>query len=724
MTIAQPLLPQQQSPLAQADAQGQGYLAHAGMGPMDDEQMEGEEIDPFEIKDPTGGQDPIVKEASKNPATTVEYILRIFNKYRQERLRTVEMSWEISDRLYKGEFRDNFWPYSTVYEIREVYRQVEAMKALTFQGFFGQPKRFEYKTLHAGGEDAANIATHIVERQLRVLGNEDEIYKWHNEPYVKGIAYLQYGWARYKRLKHKNTNMHQSEKDLGKRDVEEAMNEGPFLEWQDCWKVYTNPWVDDIQDSPFVFIREIVSGEYLRTMVNEGRFDKKAVMKALDKGGTANSYAPEDNRVWLASDPGIFGDDKEFKLLTAWTNTGWTYAVVEDEFFVMAQRNPFDRVPILNLRNNPEPGLHYGTSEPTILAAEQMLLRDVASMWVDSIHYKLQPMWVIKEYLKNQWENTGFRPGATNYVTNMEDIKPLAGGPDTLFNLENAMNLIRMSMQRTTGMTDEVTGEGSRHRTASGMQMLQQAASARTEMKLMQWAPIMSKLYGKAYELNAAYMSKDVAARVEGLDGKLQIGRYDSGNFSPEVDVEVILPRNMMPPEAQQSKAILLYNSTKMDPLVNKEPVILELARAFQLTNPKRLLANRMTSQRDAVYENQDFQTTGFIQDPVATEDHVMHYQIHYAYKHTPEFLALPPETQVLMHMHCSIHEAYLKAMQQMPGAPAQPMGGEGPMPGAEGNMMGNAMGNEMGEDMFNNGARGAEQQGVPGNVIQMRAAR
>jgi hypothetical protein len=145
------------APFMAQDAMAGEMIAAQGMPPLPEPEAYEEEIP--DIKDPTGGQEPILPEVQDRNAT-VQLIRTLFARYMSEREQIIENNWTLSEQLYLGEVKDDISPYQSLYEIREIYRQVESQKARSFAAFFGQLKNFEYRTRHPGGEDAAGRASY------------------------------------------------------------------------------------------------------------------------------------------------------------------------------------------------------------------------------------------------------------------------------------------------------------------------------------------------------------------------------------------------------------------------------------------------------------------------------------------------------------------------------------------------------------------------------------
>ena len=677
---------------------------------------------PDTITDTTGYQDPIAKEYRNElrMGRLVTKLKDVFRGYADAREQHIETMWDLSEKIYLGKDDEiSNWPYAANYKINEVFRQVESQKAIASGMLFGQPKWFEFTPRVGGQENQANTATRIVHHQLKTLGLDRELFKWIHEIFKYGTGYLQYGWASLKRSKRKFTKVLDEDLKPGtvayQKQFEELSHGGPFLEWVNPWKVYHADNVDDIADSPWTIIREPVSAEYLITQAIEGHFDENQVRLCLKNSNTLSNDFSSDNHLSSIVDADIVGNP-EFELRTHYSNGGWCYTTVGEDMVVQARRNPFGVVPMFSIRNYQQAECAYGISEPWLLYYEQMLLRDVCSMWVDSIHYRLQPMFVVRESLRNQWEQTGFRPGATVFTDRpTEDVHPLpttAGG----FELQNSAEWVRKNMALETAMTDEVTGQGSRHRTAMGLMRLQEAAGARTELKIAQWEPIIREVYGTLYQLNAHYLNHQIALRVYGTDGAEAFGHYGPENFSGDVDVEVQLPRTMTPPAERQQKLLLFYQQVLQRPdLWNVEAIQEEMARAFEFVEPRRLIASPARNQEDALYENADFLATGFITPPLPQDNHQLHLKTHAVVTLVPQFGEKTPEEMNSFKRHIMRHQQFLAQLQAAGGMTggAPPAGiGQEPVADTTSGAVRSEVTNRT-EAAIGPGQMGAEQQGV-----------
>ena len=663
-----------------------------------------------EMKDPSGGQAPILDEvydAEGGDLTALgERLASLFQRFESARSAVAEGGWELSEKLYDGLVDGSSFPYGSLYEIREVFRQTEASRAMMCVSLFGQRRRFKYLPLQPEVEDVANKATAAVRQQLKEFRLNNELIRWIKMPAKVGISYLYEGWATYKKIKRKLTQVHDVEGNVFERLCEEVAHGGPWIEWLDHWKVFAWPWIENIENQRCVFTRELVDGEYLRTMVREGEFDREQVESALEN--EANAVDKDDFRrgEWN-SNHFVETGDKEFELITCWTSTGWVYAMIGTTV-VQGKRNGFERIPIRALKYYAREGEHYGHSEPQILAAEQVLLRDVASMWVDSIHYKLQPMWVANNSLRQTFKNTSFRPGAVVWVDGKPDemIQPLPTTQDT-FQLSGAMETIRRYMQNDTSLTDEVTGLGSSHKTATGLRALQQAASLRHKLKLIEWTEDIEQVYLDIYHMNRMFLNNDIFARVESVSGEEMPGSYGPDIFIPEVEVELNIPDSLEPPGVRQQRILPFLQMAAADPRLNFPYLAEQAALAFEFPNPKKILNDPARSRNDTLQDIADFVAYGILADPLPTDNHQERLSIYQMFTQTADYQNLDDGMKQKFEQHVRLHEDYAAQMQAMSGG----MSGIPEGPGQQQYPVSDEA-NEMTEAVAQNGSTGAAQQG------------
>jgi len=633
-----------------------------------------------------------------------EKLLRDFRKKADYRQVNLEPEWDDVWDAYRGVIPDNIAPYQSYYAIKEIFRQVEALKPhLASILLPDDDRKFEYKPRSDGDQDNALASTNLVHYQLETLGLNPEILTWLDEHIVWGVSYLQYGWNKFKQVPNKISGLD----DEDDHDTVEEPMDGPWLKWIDHWSIYTDAFTVDLTKST-VHKREIVSIGYLKTRVAEGHFKDSLLKKALKLGATDKSrnIAPTRIRTDVENSQKDINERDEYVLLTTWTNDGWEYAHVNG-LMVMGRRNPFGEVPILALRNYPQHGEHYGLGEPRVLLDDQRLLQDMCSMWVDTHHFNNNPMWKVNSEVEHKINIGEFKPGGKFIVDRADDIMPLETNSSQTFDLGGAIQAVRSFMQDTTGVTPELTGQGSSQRTASGLARLQNAATLRIQHKIRKAAPVFNKLYRILHMLNRRFLDKSVPIRIFGAMGREAFASVDKEAFTTDIDVEVNLPPAMMAPQELQAKWIQLWQIVRPDPMFDAEPTAIELLRAFGMKNPRRSLSNGMSAQEDALGEVIDWMSMGVLPDVKPTDRHDIHVSLMLAFENSPEFSQSNEVTRQNWDAHKQQHMTFLEQQgEELGGLNQIQTSDQGP-----GDLLAGT--SAATEAQFSNGDRGAAQQGV-----------
>ncbi len=641
---------------------------------------------------------------------TVERLMDVYEGYKQWRDGEIYPTWEGVYRAYRGLRPANSGPYKTIYVIREIFRQMETLKPQISKQFFGGEQLFRYEPRHPGQEDQAMGATSIVHQQIKRKMLDAQLQMWLDTATLYGTSYLTYGWRKFKHTHRKISLMHRKDDDktAWERKSSEFVYESPYVEFLKPWDVYTHPDVEDCRNSPLVVVRKVVSTADLKTLVREGWLDEDLTKEALeqDKGGPVDHLTAwrlaraqgYDERIDRSAD-----GDEPHELLTGYTNDGHEYAILNSKHLVRAQKSKDGEIPMLAQRNYAQIGEHYGIPEPLIIMDEQRILNDFMGMYIDGTHIARNPMFKVSKAAKKDWGFASFRPGGAVYLDNMGDVEPLAVNPSVM-NLPQDAAFIQNNMKLATGLSDELAGSGSSQRTATGLVRLQDAAGERMAHKVRLFMPMFSEVYRILYDLNARYLSDEVAVRSLGEDGKAVFGRYGPDVFNADVDVNVELANVMESNPETRQKWIETIKLFGMDPLINQTLLRERVFRAMGEKKPKMFLANPQNAQGDAMAENLQLEAVGILPDPNPNDNHQLHLQIHQMETQTMPFMALNPQWQIALQKHMSIHNSYMQ--QQMMAQGQQQMAPSAAPPG--GSLLPEA--DMRTEAMFDNGATGAAQ--------------
>lgn len=649
---------------------------------------------------------------------TAERLSAMFQPLRdcQERA-TAEGQWTAIYRAYMG-WKPAQSPYRINYVIREIFRQIETLKPQIARQFFGGDRLFKYLALNEDGVQFAEGATEVVNLQVRRYHILEELQQWLDMALLYGTAYTTYGWRTFRKVTRKITplNLPTGGKPEWKRTSEERVWDAPYVDFLKPWEVYTHPHVENIQDAPAVFVVKLVSVDDLKTLVREGYLDADAVKKAMEEGDAGAGSATLQlyrGRLNATSYDGRLDEGPEGErphLLTiCWTNDGWEYALLNDLSLVRATRTEGQGIPLIALRNYPQPGEAWGLGEPLAILEDQKMLNDVTSMYADTIHFVLNPMWKVKNGAVQNWNTTTFKPGGKVVVTNMDDVEPLSVPPVNM-DLQSVTGFLRNNMKLGTGLTDELGGTGSQQRTATGLARLQDAAGARMEHKTRLFLRPFEQVYEALYVLNQEHLKEEVATRLLGPDGKYAFRNFGPEVFQGPVDVEVELG-NMAESDMEAAQRWqLAYRMVGQDPLVNREALLEKMFRSMGVKRPRMLLASSVTAEQDVLEEVERLYATGLMPDPKPSDNHKVHSQIHSMDMQTPRFQQLAmqaPFAAELAAKHNGVHQAYLQAQQQAMQQAEQTQ----TTPGGPGALVPEA--NQRAEERFDMSGMGAMSEGT-----------
>lgn len=651
---------------------------------------------------------------------TVTSIEGLFNAYRSAPERqSQELIWNACTNAYKG-VRPKNTPLGTYYNIREIFRQVETLKPQLNNQFFGGEALFKYKARFAEFEDQSAAGSAVVHDQIQRFHIERELRKWVSLGVKLGTGYLAYEWRKYQHFSMKISQLHAPQTEpVWERETTEMEQGAPGVEALSPRCVYVHPGVGDVRSSPAVFVTKTVSAADLKTLVREGWLDLTRTREAVEAGSSGSAERSSADGVGLGVERwgrvhSVLDGDEGYQLVVCYLSNGMEYAVLNDKHLVRAQMCPYGQIPMLNLRNYPQEDEHWGIPEPLLILADQELLNDFMALYVASVHWSYTPMWMMTNQVAKSWGNTAWKPGGKLVVggpNEFNEIKSLtAEMRPTAMDLAQQAPFILGNMKLATGVTDELSGAGSGQKTATGVVRMQEAAGIRMQDKVREWMPEFSDLYKAFYNLNAMYLDEEWAVRVAGEDGRDVFKRYSPDNFEADVDVQVELANVMETGPEAANNMRTLFPLLNQHPLIEQTWLIKKLLKAHGERKPQQGLANSMTQSRDAVGENRQALAVGYLAEPKAGDDHLMHLEIHTNFMATPAFQQLAAQKPVwayALESHAAIHQAYVEAQQKAQAQAAQtsqqPAGPGSPVPEAD----------QRTEMMFDNAATGAAQQGM-----------
>lgn len=643
---------------------------------------------------------------------TCAELVEIYKGYKDHPKRQeIERIWKMIYRMYMG-----YKGPGVEYSIREVFRQIETLEPAIMGQLLGSDPLFNLTSHAEGGEDAAAAAQHLMHYQLKNCDSGRSLRAmemWVSVAVKYGTAYATYGWQTYRHKQYKRQHSHDVDtgKNVWDKTSEEKLVEAPYVECLYPWDVYCDPYCEDAKQSPVAFARKKVSVGFLKTLVREGYLDAEAVEEAVKSeptGPVLQDNHPDDRR----TDVGTCTDGTSVhEMLIAWTNDGWEYVIIDETTMVRGRRLWQSEMPLVTLRNYPQPGEHFGIPEPLIIADEQKLLNDMTTLYVKGYHYTMMPMFKVKRGKKKDLQNTKFQPGGFMEVDDPMDVVPFDANP-TVLSMPEHIGFIRNNMQMGTGVTGELAGTGSSAKTATAHVRLQDAAGERIKHKVRLFGPHLRELYKCLYQLNQANLEEEQLLRMVGPEGKPILKKYSPQDFDQYVDVDIDLGNMGETSMEKVQKMMQAYQMVGQDPLVDRQPILDAIFRGLGFKRPMMLRASPVNGKDDQLYEISQLQIGQVMPEVRAADDHQTHLQVLQMFMQSPTFLNANEAVKFSTISHFNMHMAYYQKMMmaQQQAAQSQTM----MMGGPENAVAGEA--NARTEAEFNNAQAGASQQG---QVIQ-----
>ena len=600
------------------------------------------------------------------------------------------------------------------YSIRETWRQQETLESQLIEQILGTDPLFSYRPHADGGEAKAAAASRLVLYQLKNCDRGrslDAGRQFISNSSKYGNGYMTTGWARYKHVNYKVMKTHAQEetKTIWKRKSEDKPVSCPYVTNIDPWDIYTHPYIEDVQECPVVFWRLKVSAGYLKTRVREGFLDADVTEEAVNADaasiGLLDEKHPDQRSIDTMSEMSPDGTNAH-ELLIAWQNDGWEYAIIDRKWIARGKRLWRGEMPLESSRNNPQPGEHFGIPDPLIIMDEQRLVNDLATQWVKGLRYTTYPMVTVKRGMKKDWQNAVFRVGGCIEVDNPTDINPLTMNT-AIQNMPSNIGFIMGNMQSTSGITPELSGTGSSAKTATAHVRLQDAAGQRIKHKVRLLSVCFSNLYKTLYQLNQAFNDEEQVLRLVGPDGKFIPYTYSPSDFDQYCDVDIELGNVGETSMEKVAKWMQLLGGFAPYGTLNVQMIQDRVLRAMGEQRPQQFRAQPLDGKDDQMWELGQLPMGQCMPEVKATDNHQQHLQVLQMFAMTPMFQQLAEPAKLAFQSHMMMHQSLLMQQQAAQAAAMQQstqmQAGPEFMPEA----------NQRTEAMFDNGQRGAEEQGT-----------
>lgn len=606
------------------------------------------------------------------------------------------------------------------YSIRETWREQETLEANLHDQILGTDPRFKLIPHGEGAESEAKAAAagRLINFQIDNCdrGRGVDALRQHisnSSKYGNGITYM--GWQTYREYPWKINKAHaqKGEKPVYEKASEEMPVECPIVEDIAPWDLYVNPYIEDVHAMPVVFWRQKVSVGYLKTRTRDGTLDKDVVEQACESDADTTVALLDNHPDQRANDemtemsPDGSG---AHELLWCWTNDGWEYVIIDRKYLARGRHLQQKKMPIEVSRNNPQKGEFYGIPDPLITLDEQRIVNDLATQWLKGIRLTNYPMVTGDAQSKKSWQNALFQVGGFIEVPKGGNIQPLQLNP-AINGMTSNIGFIMQNMQASSGITPELSGTGSSAKTATAHVRLENAASMRIKYKVKLLSKTFKGIYKMLYQLNQANITEDQVLRLVGSDGKTIPEKYGPSEFDQYCDVDIELG-NVGETSMEKVSKWMQFGQV-FGPMGTCDLLMVQdrVLRSMGEQRPQQFRAQPLDGRDDQMWELGQLPMGGLMPDPRPQDNHQQHLQVCQMFMASPAFMQLSEVGKASFQAHMMKHQAfYMQQMeaqqQQMQAQQQQQMSMGGPSPVE-------SEANARTEAEFNNGQRGAEQQGA-----------
>jgi hypothetical protein len=335
---------------------------------------------------------------------------------------------------------------------------------------------------------------------------EAEVQEW--QPYSVQLGIMEPSWDNLEKIKYYGV-----QPDWKLVTVKKRVIDSPVFQHENIFHVFPDPKKKRVSDLGWAIVERKMSPSELVDMINISPSDydpeklKQLLQMFKDKSwGTANK---DDYDTQMAS---IFGStdisyndsttgEGQFKVWMM-REPGKTSIIVNESLTIRTgpNENRDNKIGLILMKDIPVPHELFAWGEIDPIKKIEDAMTDQLNMRSDSIFYDLLRMWKLDPTSLVDGEEFLPEPGVVVQMKEMDGLQPLETGSTkpTAFKEYSEWDAI---VQGTTGITDYATGSSDpgMNKTMGGVQLLQQAASARFSMKLLLFESLGLKAMGTMY---------------------------------------------------------------------------------------------------------------------------------------------------------------------------------------------------------------------------------
>lgn len=330
---------------------------------------------------------------------------------------------------------------------------------------------------------------------------EVEVSEW--QPYHSGMGLDTPDWNNLEKIKY-----YGQQPQWGLVKVKKRVIDAPVFEHRGIFHVFPDPKKKRLSQLGYLIFEDFKSKDEIMDIVNMSPRDYKNIdvfqqMKPAGKNGNVNnSYDVELAGIFNASDfTDRDTDEPQFKIW--FVQEPDKLSIVIDEVLTIRESdnpNGDGKIGAMLMKDIIIPGELYAWGEPDPIKRIEDAMTDQANMRNDSVFYDLMRMWKLDPSSLVDGEEFIPAPGTILQMTDLNGLQPIDTG-STKASAYREYEEWNQVIQNVSGVSDYATGQNdkSMNKTLGGIELLQQAANARFQLKLQLFEQLGLKAMGTMY---------------------------------------------------------------------------------------------------------------------------------------------------------------------------------------------------------------------------------
>jgi len=320
------------------------------------------------------------------------------------------------------------------------------------------------------------------------------------------------------------------------KHIWKSKDEMPEFYTVDPYDFYIDPMASSIKEADYCINRIYRSREYLIRMGERGIYQNIDKISPME---SSFSYTQSQKEQRL-QDIGLGQPIEEFtrnmiELLEYWEDNR-VIVLANRNTIVRDEENEFSFKPFVELDDNIISREFYSIGEIEGQETQQFTLNELRNQYLDAVDIIINPMYLISRYASIDTRELVSRPGGWIFTNDVNAVRPLTPNMAVLSVGLQAQEILKIDMERRSGVYDVVRGEKGRGAEETATEVLQRGESAnlRFRLKLVHLEDALSELGEQRGEMLRKFISESKVGMIlrEGKREFFQISPSDlEGKF-------------------------------------------------------------------------------------------------------------------------------------------------------------------------------------------------